>query len=100
MGGSPPPPVTRGPSPSARRSGASWSATVRPGILREILLFCMESAKWRLDRLRLRQCKEPEDEKLWRVVCRWIELEVCRFHGNLKVGRLSRRTEWIGEDGM
>jgi hypothetical protein len=29
------------------------------------------------------QCKEQGDEKLWRVVCRWIE--ICRFDG--KVGR-------------
>jgi hypothetical protein len=43
----------------------------------------------------LEQCKEPEDEKLLLVVCRWIH--ICQFDG--KVGRnfrgegnVSRRT--------
>ena len=52
------------------------------------------------------QCKEKDDEleKLLRVtvVCQWIEILVCRFDStNWKVGRfLSRRTEWVEENGM
>jgi hypothetical protein len=47
------------------------------------------------------QCKEPDDEKLLQVVCRWIKIR--QFNGKVQLSwpvlPRSLKTEWIEEDG-